>query len=299
MKRWIPLFALLLLGLAACGDKEPVVTIHTSFGDMKVVLFNQTPQHKESFLRLADAGEYDSTIFHRVINNFMIQGGDIARVKSDAPDIEIPFEYVPEFYHKKGALAGARIGERGNPARNSGAQWYIVLGQSYPEEDAIRANERMQVQSLNILLGMLFQKTEYQDLQRKLQDLQAGLSSEEFRDRMFTDPELVAAIEKEFGKAVPKVDYTEEQLATYAEVGGTPHLDGGYTVFGQVIEGLDVIDKIAAVETHRQAQYPKITPDQPKEDIKIWMTVELMSLKDIEKEYGYIFPMTGEEEVVQ
>jgi len=287
-----------MIGLAACGDKEPVVTIHTSFGDMKVVLYNQTPQHKESFLRLATAGEYDSTIFHRVINNFMIQGGDIARVKPEAPDVTIPFEYVPEFYHKKGALAGARIGERGNPARNSGAQWYIVLGQPYSEEDATRANDRMQTQSLNTLLGMLFQKTEYQDLQRKLQDLQAGLSAQEFRDRMFTDPELVAALEKEFSQAVPQVKYTEEQLATYAELGGTPHLDGGYTVFGQVIDGLDVIDKIAAVETHRQAQPPRITPDQPKEDIKIWMSVEMMTLKDIEKEYGFVFP-GAEEEVIQ
>ena len=298
MKRWFSLILITAtLALAACGDKEPVVTIHTPYGDMKVVLYNQTPEHKESFLRMAEAGEYDSTIFHRVIDQFMIQGGDISRINPDAEDKTIPFEYEADLIHRKGALAGARIGERGNPTRASGTQWYIVQGDKFVDDQADLANSRMMDRSLQTLLGMLFSKPEYQALQRKVQDQQAGLSGTEFREWLYTDEEINAAIEKEYTHPVPMVKYTADQYSIYANEGGTPHLDGGYTVFGQVIQGIEVIDKIAAVETYTMGEagrLPNITPDQPKEDIKMYMTIELLSPKDIEKEYGFVFPSMEE-----
>ena len=291
MKRWVlPLFALVLMtALTACGDKEPVVTIHTPYGDMKVVLYNQTPEHKESFLRLAESGGYDSTIFHRVIQNFMIQGGDRSRLPEvTTRDANIPLEYNPMLFHRKGALAGARMGERSNPSRASGTQWYIVQGETYNAEDVKAANMRMQVQSMNMLLSMLFMKPEYNELRTRLETLRVELSPEEFTERLFTDPELQQAMAKEFEQPVPNVKYSEEQLEVYATEGGTPHLDGGYTVFGQVIDGMEVIDKIAAVRTSRgQSGY---MPDQPLEDIKLYMTIELVPIKEIEKQYGFVFP---------
>lgn len=295
MKRWGALILIFVaaIGLSSCGDKEPVVTIHTSYGDMKVVLFNQTPAHKESFVRLANDGGYDSTIFHRVISQFMIQGGDRSRLKPGLEDADLPFEYVPELFHRKGALAGARMGERSNPERNSGTQWYIVQGQTYNEADAQAANAGMTQQGLNTLLTMLFSNSEYEELRGELMALQPTMTREEFGDQLYTNPKIVEALEKEFGAAVPKVSYTPEQLEVYANEGGTPHLDGGYTVFGQVIQGMDIIDKIAQVETV-SGGVPGYTPDQPKEDVTMYMTVELMTPKQIEKKYGYVFP--GSEE---
>ena len=300
MKRWTLLGLLVMvLGFSACGDKEPVVTIHTPYGDMKVVLYNQTPQHKENFLRLANDGQYDSTIWHRIIKDFMVQGGDINRIHPGTIDYTIPYEYDPRLIHRKGALAGARMGERSNPARaSSGSQFYIVQGRTYSKEDVVAANTNMLMGGLNTLLQMCFQKEEYQPLRNELITLQQNLTPFEFQERLFTDEKIREALTSEFGNPVPKVEYTEEQFDIYATEGGAPHLDGGYTVFGQVIEGLEVIDKLAAVETHRENNFPEYTVDQPMEDVTMWMSIEMLSPKQIEKEYGFVFPST-EENVAQ
>ena len=174
---------------------ERMVLIRTDYGDMKVKLYNATPQHRDNFVKLVKAGFYDSLLFHRVIKTFMIQGGD--PLSKHAPPGQmlgngdngytIPAEFVDSIYHKKGALAAARTE---NPAKaSSGCQFYIVQGQTYGEEQ------------LNMI------------------DKQKGtkMSAKERKD--------------------------------YSTIGGTPSLDGAYTVFGEVVEGLDVIDKIAAVQT--------------------------------------------------
>ncbi len=189
------------------AQEKPVkFIIHTDYGDMKGYLYNDTPQHRDNFVMLVEQGWYNGSIFHRVIQNFMIQGGQNASGKPD-PGYTVPAEINDAHFHKKGALAAARMGDQVNPTKaSSGSQFYIVQGNVYNEP-------------------------------------------------------TLDNIEQKMGKAL-----SEEQRKAYASVGGTPHLDGGYTVFGQIADGYDVIDKIAAVKT--------MPGDRPVEDVK--MTVEIV-----------------------
>lgn len=205
---------LFLTTVITMAQAQTKVRIETPYGDMVVKLYDETPKHRDNFIKLVKGGFYDNLLFHRVIENFMIQGGDPD--SKDAPagkmlgvgDVgyTVPAEFVSGLYHKKGALSAARQGDAVNPAKaSSGCQFYIVQGQVYPQE--------------------MFSMFESRGL--KLND---------------------------------------EQKQLYSTVGGTPHLDGDYTVFGEVIEGLDVIDKIAAVQTDRA--------DRPVEDVWMKMRIE-------------------------
>ena len=191
-----------------------LVEIQTSFGNMLVKLYDETPQHKANFLKLSEEGFFDDLLFHRVIAGFMIQGGDPtsrnatpgARLGSGGPGYQVPAEFNPYLIHKKGALSAARTGDAVNPDKmSSGSQFYIVQGQPV-EEDQLKMFER-----------------------RK------GL------------------------------EYSEEQKQTYVNDGGTPFLDMDYTVFGEVIDGLEVIDKISLVKTD--------ATDRPADDVKMKIIV--------------------------
>jgi len=202
------------------GKKPSLVLITTKFGDMKVKLYDDTPIHRDNFLKLVKDKMYDETLFHRVIKGFMIQGGDPnskgaekgARLGSGGPGYTLEAEILPNHIHKKGALSAARQGDGVNPEkRSSGSQFYIVQGKTYT---------------------------------------MAGMKSmQERKKEMKADATL----------------YTEEQLKAYEEVGGTPHLDGAYTVFGEVIEGMAIIDSIANVATARG--------DRPLEDVMMEMKI--------------------------
>ena len=177
------------------GEKQVKVLISTEFGDMTAVLYNETPQHRDNFVKLVNEGWYEGSPFHRVMKNFMIQGGQNADGRMD-PGYTVPAEFIDEKYHKYGALAAARKGDQVNPDKaSSGSQFYIVQGQ-------------------------------------------------------VTTFETLDGYSRRTG-----VTYTNKQIETYTTVGGTPHLDGGYTVFGEVIDGFEVIDKIASVKTD-QANKP-------------------------------------------
>ena len=195
MKKLI-LAALVLVGLTCQAqknntEKETVVVIKTNMGKIKAKLYNDTPLHRDNFIKLVNEGWYNGSPFHRVIKDFMIQGGQNANGQLD-PGYTIPAEFKDNHFHKKGALAAARQGDQVNPKKaSSGSQFYIVQGKVYDERT----------------LDM-------------------------FESRM--------------GKV-----FSARQRQAYQTVGGTPHLDGDYTVFGEVIEGLDVVDRIAAVETGR------------------------------------------------
>lgn len=188
--------------------------ISTSKGDIKIVLYDKTPLHRDNFIKLVKENYYDSLLFHRVMDQFMIQGGDPqsrnAKPKQElgdgGPDYTIPFEYVPEYFHKRGVLASARLSDDINPEKaSSGSQFYIVQG------------------------------------------------------RTFSDAEL-DQIEKR-----AKRTFTPEQREVYKTIGGTPHLDGNYTVYGEVYEGMDVVDAIASVV--------KDLNNRPVDDIRFSITL--------------------------
>ena len=195
-------------------SEECLIQIETSLGNMLVKLYHETPLHRDNILKLADQGYYNDLIFHRVINNFMIQGGDPnsknaspgTQLGSGGPNYTIPAEFNKDLIHKKGALAAARTGDQVNPEKkSSGSQFYIVHGAK---------------QNANAI--------------NRIED-QKGIK------------------------------YTEAQKKIYEENGGTPFLDMEYTVFGEVIDGLDVIDKIASTSTSRG--------DRPETDIKMKIVV--------------------------
>jgi len=263
------------------SKKDYLITITTPYGDMKAILFEDTPLHRENFLKLAEEGFYDSLLFHRVINNFMIQGGDPesrdadldARLGNGGPGYRIPAEISGKHYHRKGAIAAARQGDNFNPDReSSGSQFYIVQGDTVPENDYERVNLR------NIGEAFTDWARDNQD-NEMVQTINKLLREEGEEGLKKYVEENLSKIESMTGEVL---SFPSERKAVYAEVGGTQHLDGKYTVFGQIISGLDVIDKIAEVDTNRS--------DRPAFDIKMAISVERMRKKKITKLYGYAYP---------
>jgi len=209
------------------SKKDYLITVSTEFGTMYAILYDETPRHKANFIALADTGFYNGTLFHRIIENFMIQGGDPNSKKAKPGEMlgggdvgyKVPAEFNSKLFHKKGALAAARDN---NPEKaSSGCQFYIVQGKKY-NDDELAAQERRASRPL-----------------------------------------------------------TDDQKQVYKTLGGTPHLDGGYTVFGEVIKGLEVLDKIAP--------QPRDARDRPQKDILMQVKIEKMSKKKITRLYGYPF----------
>jgi len=214
---WMLLVFILMVPFTGLHSQTPdkMVLIKTTMGDIKITLYEETPMHAENFVKLVKEGFYNDQIFHRVINNFMIQAGDPNTktaqpgepVGSGGPGYTVPAEFNTKLYHKKGAIAAARQGDQVNPQRASaGSQFYIVHGTV---------------------------QTEAQLKQLEAQDMH--------------------------------IPFSDEQIKAYTTIGGTPHLDYAYTVFGEVVEGLDIVDKIASVQTG--------AGDRPVEDIKFIMEI--------------------------
>lgn len=265
------ILAALIVALAACGagtkkstnnmEKRTQVKIETTLGDIVVELYNETPKHRDNFIKLVKEGLYDSTLFHRVIKDFMIQAGDPeSKTASDTAllgggDVgyTVPAEFVPHLYHKKGALAAARMGDDVNPERaSSGCQFYIVTGRKFREGQLLemagkRNNERMG-QIFNGLLNK--HKAEFLAL-RKARNQVAMM---ELQDSLRAEATAIKKAESNFM-------YTAEQIETYTKIGGTPHLDGAYTVFGEVVDGMSTVGKIENKSTN--------PADRPKKDIRI------------------------------
>jgi cyclophilin family peptidyl-prolyl cis-trans isomerase len=212
----------ILISLSALAfsqaKKNAMVEIKTEYGTIVMKLYDETPLHRDNFLKLTSDSFFNGTLFHRVIKNFVIQGGD-PDSRNAKPDVElgnggpgydIPAEFNPALYHKRGAVGAARESDSINPEKkSSGSQFYIAVG------------------------------------------------------KVFTDVKL-DSLEKKYNKK-----FTPQQREVYKTIGGTPHLDGRYTVFGEVIEGMDVVDKISIVATNKQ--------DRPVKDIK--MTVRIVKGK--------------------
>ena len=241
------------------------VTIKTTEGDITVRLYDETPRHRDNFLKLAQEGYYNGTLFHRVIKNFMIQGGDPnskgapagVQLGTGGPGYTIPAEILPQFIHKRGALAAARQGDEVNPERaSSGSQFYIVWGQVYNDGQIGQLARQLQMQAEQSIFNRLAgeHRKEIMDLRRNRD--QAGLM--ELQNDLIAQTQAIMA--EQGGAAL-----TEAQKQTYTTIGGTPHLDGQYTVFGEVVEGLDVVEKIQNVPTN--------SADRPLEDVVVSMEV--------------------------
>ncbi len=229
-------------------SKRQHVRIETEYGVMIVELFDECPQHRDNFIKLAKEGFYDGTIFHRVINGFMIQGGD-PESKDATPDqvlgnggpgYKIPAEFNEKYYHKKGALCAARQGDRQNPKKeSSGSQFYVVHGKKFAPADIEMMEKRTHQQKQQTAIQGYLNKPE----NKHLLDAVMWCQQNQKIDSLNKIIESVVPHAK-----VDKFAFSPSQKEDYVTIGGAPHLDGSYTVFGQVIEGLDVIDKIAAVE---------------------------------------------------
>ena len=236
------------------------VKITTSLGNITVRLYDETPLHRDNFLKLAKEGFYNGTLFHRVIRDFMIQGGDPDSVNAPAgkhlgvggPDYTLEAEIHPALFHKRGALAAARQGDEVNPERrSSGSQFYIVWGQTYNDGQLRQMGKQLEMQRLQSIFQTLAADHRAEILQLRRDRNRTGL--QELQDRLAAEAETKA---KALGPML-----TEAQMEVYSSVGGTPHLDGQYTVFGEVVEGLDIVDRIQQVET--------LSGDRPKADVVV------------------------------
>jgi len=240
---------------------ERMVLISTEFGDMKLKLYNETPQSRDNFIKLVEKGFYDSLLFHRVMQGFMIQGGD-PESKNAAPGVmlgggdvgyTIPAEFHDSLYHKKGALCAARTE---NPEKaGSGCQFYIVQGKPISGEEldkfeqSINNGSRMQT---------AFQQVINEPANTELKTTFMRLQQTNQRDSL--NALIQNTIQPMINAKMKPFKYSATQREVYKTKGGTPMLDQNYTVFGEVVEGMEVIDKIAAVKT---------ASDRPLSDVRM------------------------------
>lgn len=243
--------------MSPTGNENSTVLIKTSLGDIKIKLYDSTPIHRDNFIHLVNSHFYDGISFHRIIKNFMIQTGD-PETKSGSsknmPDSIKTYTITAEFnnlyFHKKGALAAARQGDDVNPhKRSSGTQFYIVQGVKFSDDELNQVEQRI---NSNMKQGKFntFMK--------------ATTDSVRMTGKEVTNAEIqqIASIKMfQFLSSYKDFKLSDDQRNIYKTSGGTPRLDGNYTVFGEVIEGLDIVDKIAEVPTDSN--------DKPLNEIKI------------------------------
>ena len=270
----ILLICLAFIALTACSagskkqtnhhmenEKRTLVKLETTMGNITVALYNETPKHRDNFIKLVKEGVYDSTLFHRVIKQFMIQAGDpdsknasdTAMLGSGDVGYTIPAEFNPKFFHKKGVLAAARQGDDVNPEKaSSGCQFYIVTGRKFTEPQLLGMENKITEQHEEALFDSLARQHMKEIYKMRKAGDNAGLL--ELQDTLEAQARELADKEEKFR-------FTPEQIKAYSTVGGAPHLDGSYTVFGEVTEGMEVVENIEIAKTNRA--------DRPVENIRI------------------------------
>lgn len=279
----------LLLGMTACGsssaskadgdtdttntnetmatDYNPAdtsdvkVEVETSLGSFTVLLYGDTPRHRDNFVKLVKEGYYNGTLFHRVINEFMVQAGDPdskdakpgQMLGAGGPDYTIEAEFVfPKHFHKRGALAAARQGDQVNPTKaSSGSQFYIVTGKKVSSDELANMGKSLEQSALHARFNELAMS--HMDEIRKMQQSGDNAGLQKLQEQLIGEAETYVAEHP--------VTVTDEMKEAYSTVGGTPFLDNNYTVFGEVLSGMETVDKIEKVETDRS--------DRPKEDVRI------------------------------
>lgn len=269
MKKTIILLTLIACCIACTGNRkknysmtnETLVRLETTMGDIIVKLYDETPKHRDNFIKLVKEGVYDGTLFHRVIQNFMIQAGDptsktandTAKLGSGDVGYTIPAELVSTLYHKRGALAAARQPDNVNPERaSSGCQFYIVTGQVFNEDQLIAMEKNMSQARLDTIFQNLARKHMKEIFKmRKADDTAELLALQDTLEAQAKAQQQEEGLRK----------FTPEQIKIYTSEGGAPHLDGDYTVFGEVVEGMDAVSRIEAVKTNKA--------DRPIENVRI------------------------------
>ena len=236
--------------------------IKTTEGNIVIRLYDETPRHRDNFLKLAKNGYFNGTLFHRVIKDFMIQGGDPDSkntpkgkiLGTGGPDYTIPAEFVyPRYFHKRGALSAARTGDEVNPDReSSGSQFYIVWGKIYKPAELKQMERQMAMQQEQEVFNLLAKEHREEIMEFRRNRDQAGLQ---------TLQEQLIEETKKICRQKGKPTFTTEQTEAYTTVGGTPFLDNQYTVFGEVEEGINVVERIQNRKTDRN--------DRPTEDVKV------------------------------
>lgn len=251
--------------LSQTFSKETIV-IETALGTMKVKLFNETPLHKANFLKLVNEHFYDSLLFHRVIEGFMIQGGDPDSKHADAMKLlgdgdlpyTIPAEFNPNLFHKKGMLCAARNSDDVNPKKESSAtQFYIVQGKVRTDEELLKYEKRINTKIIDSLKTVFYSIPTNRDMKERFEQL-TGFKKQDSLEVL--TKKLLDFTNTEYLKT-NGYKFSDEHKAVYKTVGGTPHLDTNYTIFGEVIEGLEVIDLIAEAKTNKM--------DRPLIDIRM------------------------------
>jgi len=247
------------------SDNQDVVrfVIHTDFGDMEGYLFNDTPKHRDNFVKLANEGWYKDSPFHRVIKDFMIQGGGNSDGRPD-PGYKIDAEILPQHSHIKGALAAARQGDNMNPLKkSSGSQFYVVQGRAITAEQVDLLVERKNMGVDQKVMMEILKRPENSEKNKQVYGCQS-------RGTFDSIPIILAPLFPELERIKKErglgFNYSPEQRAAMVKNGATPHLDGDYTVFGQITKGLEVIDIIA--------NQPTAGRDKPVSDIK--MDIEIL-----------------------
>ncbi|MDP4207477.1 MAG: peptidylprolyl isomerase [Bacteroidota bacterium] len=256
----ITLSILSILPVISCKTQPNLdikVLIKTDYGNIKLKLYNETPIHRDNFIKLIKNGFYTDRIFHRVIKDFMIQGGDPNLPKPSTDNsftYTIPAEINPKFYHKRGVLAAARKADAVNQNRESnGTQFYIVQGEIYTPEKLNQIETNINQEQFQ-LTARKYYTTEIQRLKSK----DSTINNQQIKKK------IIAKVYQEIGQHPFK--FTPEQIKIYTTIGGVPNLDGSYTIFGEVMEGMEVVDKIANLKT--------LSGDRPEKDVKF--TIEIL-----------------------
>jgi len=265
MKKIVLLSLVISLFVVSCQidsskekTKDQLYKIETEYGDMVFKLYDATPLHKENFIKLIEQGYFDDLLFHRVIDGFMIQGGDPNSRNAEpgkmlgdgGPDYTIPAEFVDSIFHKKGVIAAAREGDNVNPEmRSSASQFYIVQGHVFTDEDIEKVEDRINASRLEKFTSKYIEEAKHE-----------AYNTGGTIDYQVILPEARKKAEEDF-KTEGYFRIPENKRKVYQTLGGTPHLDNAYTVFGEVIKGLEVIDKIASVKTDKN--------DRPIKNIKM------------------------------
>ncbi len=237
------------------------VEVETTLGSFTVLLYGDTPRHRDNFVKLVKEGYYNGTLFHRVINEFMVQAGDPdsknaapgQQLGAGGPGYTVDAEFVfPKHFHKRGALAAARQGDQVNPTKaSSGSQFYIVTGKKVSDAEMASMEQSMEQSALHSRFNQLAMA--HMDEVRKMQQEGDNAGLQKLQEQLIAEAQAYVAEHP--------VKMTDEMKEAYKTVGGTPFLDNNYTVFGEVIKGMETVDKIEKVETDRS--------DRPKEDVRI------------------------------